>query len=70
MLANCSKQLIFKVLKVCPGGDFFLEFWENEANMEPRRSSGMGALPKFNGWVVIYGQSRRGSFGRGQERVF
>ena len=51
MLANCSKQLIFKVLKVCPGGDFFLEFWENEANMEPRRSSGMALSQNLmGGW--------------------
>ena len=33
--------------------------------MEPRRSSGVGALPKFNGRVDIYVQSRRSSFGGG-----
>ena len=38
--------------------------------MEPRRSSGVGALPKFNGRVDINMQSRRGSFGGGRGRVF
>ena len=33
--------------------------------MNPRRSSGLGALLKFNGRVDIYVQSRRSSFGGG-----
>jgi hypothetical protein len=38
--------------------------------MNPRRSSGVGALLKFNGRVDIYGQRRRGSFGGGRQRVY
>ena len=34
--------------------------------MNPRRSSGVGALLKLNGRVNIYGQRRRGSFDIGQ----
>ena len=38
--------------------------------MNPRRSSGVGALLKFNGRVGIYVPSRRGSFGGEHLGVF
>lgn len=38
--------------------------------MNPRRSSGLGALLKLNGRVNIYGQRRRGSFGGRHRRVY
>ena len=38
--------------------------------MKPRRSSGVGALLKFNGRVGIYVPSRRGSFGGEHLGVF